>query len=95
MTGAPKKRSVELLQSLEMSERGLYSGVGGYFDVGGCGVFAVIIRSCTSFQPSSHPEDLQSEEWEIGAGGAITALSDSESEWFEMLTKLPIYMACE
>ena len=28
------------------------------------------------------------DEWHIGAGGAITALSDPESEWEEMVTKL-------
>lgn len=46
MTGAPKKRSVELLQDIEGQERGVYSGVCGYWCVGGGGDWAVIIRSC-------------------------------------------------
>ncbi|KAK8160327.1 ADC synthase [Phyllosticta citrichinensis] len=48
MTGAPKKRSCELLRALEGGEnvpRGVYSGVMGYLDVGGGGDFAVVIRT--------------------------------------------------
>jgi len=33
-------------------------------------------------------EPKDTEEWVIGAGGAITALSDAEAEWDEMITKL-------
>jgi para-aminobenzoate synthetase len=90
MTGAPKRRSVEILQSLEDQERGIYSGVFGYWCVSGGGDWSVTIRTCFKY------EDLQdegasrpaSEDWVIGAGGAITALSDSEGEWDEMLIKL-------
>lgn len=85
MTGAPKKRSVELLQNLEDEDRSLYSGVFGYWCVGGGGDWSVAIRSC--FKHESEP-DLEPEKWVIGAGGAITALSDPESEWDEMLLKL-------
>jgi para-aminobenzoate synthetase len=48
MTGAPKKRSCEILQDLEGergSERSLYSGVVGYMDVAGRGDWSVTIRS--------------------------------------------------
>ncbi|KXJ93193.1 ADC synthase [Microdochium bolleyi] len=48
MTGAPKKRSCELLQHIERgasSERSLYSGVVGYMDVRGNGDWSVTIRS--------------------------------------------------
>lgn len=140
MTGAPKKRSVEILRELEGAERGIYSGVLGYADVGGGGDWAVIIRSCfkhdersaTSHSdplhhaadgedagrgavPSTYDEDLaglgrlnerlgalhdttgrrptslpdtQFDEWTLGAGGAITALSDPVAEWDEMVTKV-------
>ncbi|KAJ7048054.1 ADC synthase, partial [Mycena amicta] len=74
MTGAPKKRSVEILQRLENSERNLYSGVFGYW-------------FCFKLNRSTDTE-ADSEEWHIGAGGAITALSDPEAEWDEMLAKL-------
>ena len=46
MTGAPKRRACQILQSLEDHKpRGVYSGVLGYLDVGGGGDFSVIIRS--------------------------------------------------
>ncbi|KIY48345.1 para-aminobenzoate synthase [Fistulina hepatica ATCC 64428] len=81
MTGAPKKRSVEILQQLESRPRSIYSGVFGYWCVGGGGDWSVTIRSC--FQ---HADDES--RWTVGAGGAITALSDPHAEWEEMVTKL-------
>lgn len=87
MTGAPKKRSVEILQTLEDAERSLYSGVFGCWCVSGAGDWAVTIRSC--FKHDDEDGELsRSERWVIGAGGAITALSDPEAEWDEMVTKL-------
>jgi len=93
MTGAPKKRSVEILQTLEDNNRSIYSGVFGYWDIGGGGDWSVVIRSC--FKYDDHPQnrgldhaDHEAETWTIGAGGAITALSDPDSEWDEMKTKL-------
>jgi para-aminobenzoate synthetase len=79
MTGAPKKRSCELLKEVESGKaRGLYSGVFGYLDVGGGGDFAVVIRSAFKWNDG---------DWRIGAGGAVTALSEAEAEWHEMLAK--------
>lgn len=79
MTGAPKKRSCRLLKELEEGKaRGLYAGVMGYLDVGGRGDFSVVIRSAFRWNR---------EEWRIGAGGAVTALSEAEGEWAEMLAK--------
>lgn len=95
MTGAPKKRSCEILQDLEVDKRGIYSGVIGYWCVGGGGDWSVTIRTCYKYEethspwPSSTPtKPSGSEEWVLGAGGAITALSDPISEWFEMVLKL-------
>jgi len=82
MTGAPKKRSVELLQNMEQSPRGVYSGVCGYWSLCGNGDWSVIIRS--AFQYHDDPPEL----WRVSAGGAITALSDVNEEWEEMKTKL-------
>ncbi|KAJ3750749.1 ADC synthase [Lentinula detonsa] len=86
MTGAPKKRSVEILQSLEDEDRSLYSGVFGYWCVGGGGDWSVAIRSC--FKHELECQDSEMEHWVIGAGGAITALSEPQAEWDEMLLKL-------
>ena len=92
MTGAPKKRSVEILQTLEDQERGIYSGVFGYFCVSGGGDWSVTIRSCFKYDDIStkgqYRQSVDSEEWLVGAGGAITALSDAEAEWDEMIVKL-------
>ncbi|KAI9884532.1 MAG: hypothetical protein M1823_003690 [Watsoniomyces obsoletus] len=50
MTGAPKKRSCHLLESLERHQRrGIYSGVFGYLCVGGSGDFSVMIRSAVNW----------------------------------------------
>src|SRR6266511_1016604 len=91
MTGAPKKRSVEILQTLEDQARSIYSGVFGYWCVGGSGDWSVTIRSCFKFEQPDTQEMSgvdQTEEWLIGAGGAITALSDPKAEWEEMEMKL-------
>ncbi|EXJ87621.1 aminodeoxychorismate synthase [Capronia epimyces CBS 606.96] len=99
MTGAPKKRSCEILHHLEQRDRGVYSGAIGYMDVNGNGAWSVCIRTAFSNeddevatsddvdgQPCSMPRSAQ--KWRIGAGGAITVLSDPEQEWEEMMTKL-------
>jgi para-aminobenzoate synthetase len=105
MTGAPKKRSCEILAEIEERKpRGIYSGVIGYLDVGGGGDFSVVIR--TAYRWDSGGSNAESNgvnghhglqngnsndcngAWTIGAGGAITAQSDPESEYQEMLTKL-------
>jgi para-aminobenzoate synthetase len=99
MTGAPKKRSVEILQTLEDSDRTIYSGIHGYWCVGGGGDWSVTIRSCFKYDPAldevvaasncaNGVNGTHADEWVIGAGGAITALSEPEAEWDEMLVKL-------
>ena len=104
MTGAPKKRSCEILRKLEGRNRGVYSGVIGYFDVGGGGDWSVAIRCAFSCgdedeqTPASDRDgnDERKEEggvekvrkWHVGAGGAITVLSEKEAEWEEMRGKM-------
>lgn len=80
MTGAPKKRSCELLTEIEGgSRRGIYSGVLGYMDVGGGGDFSVVIRTAYKWADDG--------VWYIGAGGAVTVLSTPEGEFAEMGAK--------
>lgn len=84
MTGAPKKRSCALLTEIEgQKPRGLYSGVLGYLDVGGGGDFSVVIRTAFKYGGG----DVAGGDWQIGAGGAVTILSEPEAEWEEMLAK--------
>lgn len=87
MTGAPKIRSVEILHGLEdHAPRGIYSGVSGYWSVFDEGDWSVVIRS--AFKYEGEQGSAEGDIWRIGAGGAITILSDPEDEWDEMSTKL-------
>ncbi|KEQ65304.1 para-aminobenzoate synthase [Aureobasidium melanogenum CBS 110374] len=87
MTGAPKKRSCELLTEIEGKPRGIYSGVLGYFDVGGGGDFSVVIRTAFRWDDEG--------VWRVGAGGAVTVLSSPQAEFEEMDLKrqscLPLF----
>lgn len=94
MTGAPKIRSVHLLQDIEgmqpMSSnlrRGIYSGVAGYWSITDDSDWSVIIRSLFHYAKDKE-NTTDTSIWRIGAGGAITVLSDPEEEWNEMITKL-------
>ena len=94
MTGAPKRRSCELLQTIEEHQpRSIYSGVLGYMCVGGRGDFSVVIRSMFKWDSSGSQEEGREEtggedEWHISAGGAVTILSSEDGEWEEMKLKL-------
>ncbi|KAF1961123.1 para-aminobenzoate synthase component 1 [Byssothecium circinans] len=88
MTGAPKKRSCELLRAVEAGQpRGIYSGVLGYLDIGGAGDFSVVIRTAVKIDDPSTSTTSTEDVWTIGAGGAITAQSVPEAEYEEMLGK--------
>lgn len=78
MTGAPKLRSVQLLDQLEEHQpRGVYSGCLGYFSLDGSADFSVVIRTAVAM----------GNVVSVGAGGAVTFLSDPEKEWKETLLK--------
>lgn len=92
MTGAPKRRSCQLLRGIEdYQPRSVYSGVLGYMCVGGRGDFSVVIRSMFKWDVEGQQDRSQhsmQDEWHIGAGGAVTSLSTEEGEWEEMKTKV-------
>ncbi|CAB9510747.1 Probable aminodeoxychorismate synthase, chloroplastic [Seminavis robusta] len=99
MTGAPKIRSMEILERLEEGvSRGPYSGCLGYISMNGSMDMNIVIRSAvlqptvTSKPPLSgalQPSSVDERQWKvsIGAGGAITALSESTDEYEEMILK--------
>ena len=79
MTGAPKISAMRIIEALEETKRGLYSGTVGYITPKGDFDFNVVIRSIL------YNETKQYVSYSVG--GAITAKSDSLKEYEECLVK--------
>jgi len=79
MTGAPKISVMEIIENLEETKRGLYSGAIGYFTPAGDFDFNVVIRSILYNQENKYIS--------FSVGSAITSLSDPEKEYEECLLK--------
>ncbi len=77
ISGAPKAKTVEIIQRAEQSERGYYTGIFGYFD-GENVESAVAIRYI----------EQQNEKYIFRSGGGITFLSDPNEEYNEIIEKV-------
>jgi para-aminobenzoate synthetase component I len=79
MTGAPKISAMKIIEELEVTKRGLYSGAIGYFSPNGDFDFNVVIRSILYNQDKKYLS--------FSVGSAITSLSNPENEYEECLLK--------
>lgn len=79
MTGAPKISAMKIIETLEETKRGLYSGAIGYFTPNGDFDFNVVIRSILYNAKNKYVS--------FSVGGAITSKSIPEKEYEECLLK--------
>ncbi len=79
MTGAPKIRAMELIEQVEKTKRGLYSGAIGYISPNGDFDFSVVIRSILYNESNRYVSFM--------TGSAITAKANAEEEYEECLLK--------
>ena len=77
ITGAPKIRSMEIIDEIERCRRGVYTGMIGYFGRGGASAFNIAIRTLV-VEPDSVCYHV---------GGGIVADSDPAAEYDETLAK--------
>ena len=78
MTGAPKLRTMEIIDEVETTPRGVYSGTFGWIRPDGRADLAVVIRSLTTGGEG---------HWELGTGGGITVRSEVGDELEESYAK--------
>ncbi|WP_148615247.1 anthranilate synthase component I family protein [Nocardioides rubriscoriae] len=78
MTGAPKLRTMQVIDEVESTARGPYSGAFGWVSTDGRADLGVVIRSLMTDGSGAY---------RVGTGGGITVLSDVTEEWAETQVK--------
>ncbi|MEU5696087.1 aminodeoxychorismate synthase component I [Actinosynnema sp. NPDC020468] len=82
MTGAPKIRTMHIIDGLEAGPRGVYSGALGYFSLSGTADFSIVIRTLV----------VDHDKASFGVGGAVIALSDPAAEFEETAVKATVLL---
>ena len=83
VTGAPKVRAMEIIDELEPTRRGIYTGSVGYFGFDGCMDLNIVIRTFV----------IKGNRVYFQVGGGIVSDSDPEAEYQETLDKARALMA--
>ncbi len=83
VTGAPKKKTLEIIEETENYDRGYYTGIFGIFD-------GKNLDSCVLIR---FIENQITDKLIYKSGGGITFLSDAEKEYDEMLKKVYVPIA--
>ena len=83
ITGAPKIRAMELIDELEPTNRGVYTGAIGYFGFDGTMDLNIAIRTCILKEGRAY----------FHVGGGIVADSEPEAEYQETLDKASSWLA--
>lgn len=79
ITGAPKRRTMQIIAELEQAPRGLYTGAIGWLDAGGAFAMSVAIRTLVLGPPG----DDGLRRGEMGVGGGIVHDSVADDEYAE------------
>ncbi len=77
ITGAPKIRAMQIIEELEPTRRGLYTGGIGFLGLDGSVCLNIAIRTCIIKEGMAY----------VNTGGGIVAESDAEAEWNETIVK--------
>ena len=83
VTGAPKKRSMQIIQELEPQDRGYYCGALGWLDPSGDFAFSVPIRTVEI----TEDQQTHAATFTLGIGAGITNDSNTKQEWQECRIK--------
>ncbi len=78
MTGAPKLRTMQVIDAVEATPRGAYAGAFGWVSADGRADLGVVIRALSTRGDGT---------WRLGTGGGVTVLSDVAAEWAEARVK--------
>ena len=78
ISGAPKQKTLEIIDECEISERGFYCGVMGFFD-------GLAVDSCVNIR---YIEKDENGDFYYRSGGGITSLSNAEDEYNELIDKI-------